>query len=481
MTSIPQSRPHAKLWIAAAAVAALGTWVLYDAHPGINWGIWTTIAAAGLFLFVGEKRGQPLIIIAITAVVIAFGAAVTADEFMNVLIVLALFFYLALEMLLSNDPRFERITTAFFVPAPVIAFATALTESVRRGIDALHIVRSHRARSMVRGIVITIPVFVVFGLLLSTADPVFASWRDGIQELLASWEFLPRTFFFVAILAIVLGAYGFADRSEPPAQLNLGINSTRRWLGSTERLILLGSVAVLFWTFLIVQLSYLFGNVPQTPGSEMTFAEYARRGFGELTVVASASVLLILASERFGERENRQAVLRALTLAIIIAVLLLLGSAFNRVLLYEDAYGFTTARLYAQAYMLVLAIALVALALETRNELEVPRLFRRALVAGTTVLIVLIYWNHSAWIANKNIDRLASTGKLDTSYLTRDLSFDAVPTLVERLPTIPEPFQGEIRTALKSRYEKQQRRFGKAWYEWNLRTVEAKKAFATLQ
>jgi hypothetical protein len=149
--------------------------------------------------------------------------------------------------------------------------------------------------------------------------------------------------------------------------------------------------------------------------------------------------------------------------------------------LYEDAYGFTTARLYAQSYMLVLAIALVALAVETRNELEVPRLFRRALVAATTIFVVLIYWNHSAWIANKNVDRLASTGKLDTSYLTRDLSFDAVPTLVERLPTIPEPFQNEIRTALKSRYAKQQRRFGKAWYEWNLRTAEAKKAFATLQ
>jgi uncharacterized membrane protein YozB (DUF420 family) len=481
MTSIPQSRPHAKLWIAAATVAALGTWVLYDAHPGINWGIWTTIAAAGLFLFVGEKRGQPLIIVAFTAVIIAFGAAVTADEFMIAMSVIAVMFYLAVEMLLSNNPRFDRITTAFFVPAPVIAFATALTESVRRGVDALHIVRSHRARSMVRGIVITIPVFVVFALLLSTADPVFASWRDTIEKLLASWEFLPRTFFFVAMLAIVLGAYGFADRSEPPAQLNLGIDSTRRWLGSTERLILLGSVAVLFWTFLIVQLSYLFGNVPQTPGSEMTFAEYARRGFGELTVVASASVILILASERFGARENRQGVLRALTLAIIVAVLLLLGSAFNRVLLYEDAYGFTTARLYAQSYMLVLAVALVALAVETRNELEVPRLFRRALVAATTIFVVLIYWNHSAWIANKNVDRLASTGKLDTSYLTRDLSFDAVPTLVERLPTIPEPFQNEIRTALKSRYAKQQRRFGKAWYEWNLRTAEAKKAFATLQ
>jgi Domain of unknown function (DUF4153) len=73
-----------------------------------------------------------------------------------------------------------------------------------------------------------------------------------------------------------------------------------KWLGSTERLILLTSVAALFWLFLAVQVGYFFGNLPRIVASGVTFAEYARRGFGELSIVASASALLIVVSERYG-------------------------------------------------------------------------------------------------------------------------------------------------------------------------------------
>jgi hypothetical protein len=29
------------LWVTALSVAALGTWVLWDAAPGVNWGMWS--------------------------------------------------------------------------------------------------------------------------------------------------------------------------------------------------------------------------------------------------------------------------------------------------------------------------------------------------------------------------------------------------------------------------------------------------------
>jgi multisubunit Na+/H+ antiporter MnhB subunit len=213
----------------------------------------------------------------------------------------------------------------------------------------------------------------------------------------------------------------------------------------------------------------------------MTFAEYARRGFGELTVVASASVILILVSERFGKREGRTNIIRLITLAIIVAVLFLLGSAFNRVLLYEDAYGFTTARLYAQSYMLVVALALIALGIELRNQMSPSRFFRRTFAAGTAVFIVLLYWNHSAWIASRNIDRFATTGKLDTRYLASELSLDAVPAIVERLPVIPEPTQTELRNAIRSRHAKHPKLLEMKWYEWNSRRADAAQALLKLQ
>ena len=178
-----------------------------------------------------------------------------------------------------------------------------------------------------------------------------------------------------------------------------------------------GGLSLLIWTFLGVQLSYLFGNLPSVTGSGMTFAEYARRGFAELSVVASATALLIIIAERYGKGETRRQLLKSVTLSVIIAVLLLLVSAFHRVSLYEEAYGFTTARLYAQAYMIVVAISLVALAREVTTEINPGRLFRRAGVTAIVAFIGLIYWNHESWIAERNIDLFASTGKLDVVYL----------------------------------------------------------------
>jgi len=73
---------------------------------------------------------------------------------------------------------------------------------------------------------------------------------------------------------------------------------------------------------------------------------------------------------------------RAISLLLVAETVLLLVSAFRRVLLYEAAYGFTTARLYAQVYMVVLALLLVLLAVELRGRIALPPLLRRAAGLG---------------------------------------------------------------------------------------------------
>ncbi len=63
---------------------------------------------------------------------------------------------------------------------------------------------------------------------------------------------------------------------------------------------------------------------------------------------------------------------------MILEVELLLLSALRRLWLYEAAYGFTTLRLYAHAYMVVVALLLVLLASELWRGLEPGRAARRA-------------------------------------------------------------------------------------------------------
>src|SRR5687768_17461397 len=276
-------------WIAAVVVATIGTWICYDANPGINWLIWTAAAALGLIWF--AQRGRtPTAIMAGLATILAAGAAITAAEFLHVIILLSVILLLAMAMLLSAAPYLSRVRLGFTVAAPVVALTNALLSAISRVIAATQLVRSPRASAALRGLAITIPVVIIFALLLAVADPTFASWRNAIRDLVENWDFLPRTIFFIALLGLSLGAYGYAldPRGDPSPDEPLP-QPPQRWLGAVERSMLLGSVTALLWLFLLVQTSYLFGNLPSLAGSGVTFAEYARRGFGELTVVAAGS------------------------------------------------------------------------------------------------------------------------------------------------------------------------------------------------
>jgi hypothetical protein len=473
------------VWLAAIIVAGLGSWIMFDALPGVNWGIWTAAASCGLIL-VARDRGtldSSILLLVATATIGAIGASITADEVMNVFICLGVMLFLAMAMLLAVDPGLKRLSAPFVISAPFVAGGTALAESFRRFVDLGGLLRSSRARETVRGIIITVPVVIVFALLLSNADPIFAGWRNELARIIETWSFIPRTIFFCALLVIVLGAYSFAARSNmviggpsvPPANAASG-----RWLGATERLILLSAVTALFWLFIAVQLSYLFGNVPSMPGSDLTLAEYAQQGFGELTIVATFSIILIIVSEQYGRVNGHGNLLRALTIALLLAVLIILISAFKRVLLYEASFGFTVARLYAQVYMIVLAFALFALAVEVLTTLDTRALFRRVFAVAVAAFMVLMFWNHQGWIASKNIDRYATTGKLDVPYLVRELPPDAIPVIVSRLSTLPDPKRTELRDAIVARYQNSRRLRADRWFEWNYRRRQAREALARM-
>jgi len=469
-------------------VALLGTWIMYQAQPGINWGIWTLAASLGLILIVrsrGGVAGKPGVLMLIAAVVLAGGASITADPSVAALICLSVMTLLALAMLLILRSNLRTLTLVYAVCGPFVAAGNALAESVHRFGNLSLTIRSARARAIVRGVIITLPVVVVFALLLSSADPLFAIWQQAIARLLSSWEFVPRVVFFFALLVVVLGAYGYALRapSNDSVIVSADASTGRKTsiLGATERLILVSAVALLFWIFLAAQVSYLFGNAPTIVGSGITFADYARRGFGEITIVATMSVALVVFAESYGESGGQSAgYLRAVTLVLVAAVMLLLVSAFRRVSLYEQAYGFTVSRLYAQAYMLVMAIAIVGLAREVVAGIDTGRLFRIAAAAAVLAFASLVYWNHEGWIASQNIRRFATTGKLDVVYLTRDLSPNAIPAIVGELPRLPATVAMSIRSSLASTYARRRFLWRERWHEWNLGRARARKALGLI-
>ena len=472
------------MWIAALAMASIGLAILFDASPGINWGIWTTLAGAGLLAFTRHTRGSvgaTLITTVVLACVIAFGAGVSANQMAYPLIVLSTGLLLAMAMLLSTDDRAERVKISFMAWSPVIAGMRALIETVRRSGEGAELVLARRSVPAVRGAALAVPVVLVFALLLANADPLFASLRDGIWETIAQWVVVPKIVFFIVLLTIVLGAYGFAVRGaalETPT-LDAPLFPALR-LGDTERLIVIGSVASLFALFLILQVSYLFGNAPAVVGSGFTFAEHARRGFAELTIVATLCAVLIIVLERYAERGPRDALIRVVELVVVVELVFLLVSAFRRVALYEAAYGFTTSRVYAQAYMHVMTVLLALLGFEIRGGLNVGRLTRHAALTGALAFVAMLYWNHEGWIAERDVGRYEKTGKLDEVYLTMDLSANALPAVVAALPRLGEETANRIRVCLSDKYVGLQMLASEdRWFELNHGRVGARQALAS--
>jgi len=327
--------------------------------------------------------------------------------------------------------------------------------------------------------VIAAPVVLVLVLLFASADPVLARGRDAIYNVFGDWADFPRIVFGLLLALFVLGAYSAtrAVRATSGTKAEPRQNGVAR-IGLTERRIVLVAAAAVSWLFVLLQLSYLFGASPAIAGSGVTFAEYAHRGFGELTVAATiAGLLIIAAHDTVSTRHDRQA-RNAITwpsLALLAAVVCILVSAFHRIMLYEDAYGFTTMRVYGQAYMLLALAILFVVAWHVWRSLDVRALARQIMTIALATLTFLVFWNGDEWVANANLDRYAHTGKIDIQYLARDLSLDAYPALVQALPRVAQPERAQLSLALaQKRTRSSELRGANSWYEWNVRRERAR-------
>ncbi|MDZ7837537.1 MAG: DUF4173 domain-containing protein [Actinomycetota bacterium] len=113
---------------------------------------------------------------------------------------------------------------------------------------------------------------------------------------------------------------------------------------------------IVFCVFSIIQFKYLFGGENFIQPSVFTYAEYARRGFFELVAVSVINFLIILIAVSFLKKESKNVTIAIRILLSLVAgfTFVMIASAFYRMSLYEQAYGFTYLRIFVQAFMVLL-------------------------------------------------------------------------------------------------------------------------------
>jgi hypothetical protein len=469
-------------WTAALLTSAVGAGILFEAEAGINWPIWVALASISVILarIATRKRVEtPLLVLLAWATLLSLGFAVT-DADLRAFIVMSDAMLLGLAVISIGVESWSALSARLLLVVPFLAPARVWGASVREVADSPRSLSSPRARSIVRGAILSAPVIIILFVLLGNADPVIRWGTDRIYAWLPDWTFGPRLLFFILLLSVTLGANIISARQMAVKLPQFPLLSRSYTVGLTEQRMVLWSAAAVIWLFVVLQIVYLFQPPPVALNSGVTFAEFARQGFGELSLAATlvGAIILLLEYTRPVELSERDRMMFVrLELGLLLALELVLFSAFRRVMLYEDAYGFTTARLFAQAYMVVMSLSLIALAIEVaRGSISSSISFgRRVAEIGLSVFTVLVFWNHEAWIVNKNIDRAAQTGKFDLAYARR-LSGDAVPTLIARRRELGPAQAANVEDAVRCAPGATDRR----WFEWNRSARARQQALLTV-
>ncbi|TAJ99606.1 MAG: DUF4173 domain-containing protein [Chloroflexota bacterium] len=404
--------------------------------------------------------------------------------------------------------------------ASVLGHAAAASgASGARAVDRLG-----RAAPVVRGILLALPVLIVFAALLSSADAVFARLmadilqvpfdpsevvRRAIVVLVAAWLIggtLAITSGLVALPRLPAPAplRGWwsrtpasrdragadavdgddGDRFEDAGTATSGGAGSRRPVASTEAVVVLAAVDLLFAVFVVLQLAYLFGGGDTLAATGQPYSAYARSGYFELVaVVILAGGLLMVGSVLAGR--GRAFVASALVLLGLTGLILV--SAAVRLSLYLQAYGWTELRFYVGASIAWLAIAgVLATLLLVRDRMR--WLIHGLVMAAIAITLGVSVLGPQAFVTGQNVARVLDPSLVppdgyagfDVGYLLT-LDDDAIPALVASLGSLGPDERQDVLEVLLTRRDRLAAELAEAGpVSWNLARERAREALAAL-
>jgi hypothetical protein len=452
--------------IAVAALLGAG-WLLRDpSRPAPRLvDRWLPAGALVLAAFVALRGDSTLVALDVLGVVALIGAALAS---LGGLAVLA-------------RPLGGVVLLAGKVLASALAGGAAPLDAVRRGLPGGRLREGvDRGAPVLRGLLIAVPLLLLFVALFASADAAFARIAADLFDWQIDVGSLPGRLLLAVLAAwVAAGLLVFVVHGQPPASEEAlhRVWQRRPRLGAPEAITVLVALDLLFAGFVALQATYLFGGGDTLAATGLTYAEYARRGFFELLAVAFVVGGLILALEAFVAR--RSAAYRAAAIGLVLLTLVVLASAFLRLRLYQDAYGWTELRFYVLAAIAWLAIGALA-AVYTILTDRTGWLLHGMLVLSFAFGLAFNLIGPVRFIAEQNVARaihpevVAPGGEegFDTWYLA-SLGDDAIEVLAEALPRLPAAERASVAEVLEGR-ALVLNAADRSWQAWNLSRERAR-------
>jgi len=453
----------------------------YNKIPGISFPLYVVLIMIGLFIIAKFLKKQInkevfylLVLLLFFSTMVVFRSSGLLI-FLNVVVSLVLLLIIARISFGKTLQNFsvEDYIKIFFLPFSFIL----LSFHTLSDLFSLREIQKDRKvfSDIVKGFLMAIPVLIVFLLLFSSADLVFQKYLAEILNIDNELELIFRFIFILIVTVGFIGAYSYSFR-EKGDHINSQQNRKKYTVGPIESSILLASVNILFFLFILVQLTYLFGGESNISVQGFSYAEYARRGFFELMAVAIISLLLLLTTEKYVIKEKAEHVLgfKILSTALVIQLILIMTSSFTRLALYEEAYGFTTLRLYSHAFIILLAVIFCLLLYKIHKDRRENIFAFRVFLLVVLFIAVMNFLNPDAFIARQNIERFEATGKMDIYYLSH-LSDDAMPVIIEELNILDEDLRKSFAHELYWRAQNNDSPYFSQWQSFNISRRRANK------
>jgi hypothetical protein len=280
------------------------------------------------------------------------------------------------------------------------------------------------------GIVISIPLLMLTTGLLMSADSFFESYVLRLPNFLLKVNFLEVIFrmgFVIFITAVFFGVFQVLLKRPKPRDSIIPQEKEETFWDSITAITILIMLNAVYLLFVVIQFKYFFGG-NLTDG--FTYAEYARRGFFELVLILliNWTILTIFLKKVKDHRQGIKMTTNILYSLLIVVSGIMLASAYQRLSMYEAAYGFTIDRLLAHAFMIFLMVILGYTFI--RVWIERLSLTHFYLIIGLTFYTGLNVINIGKIVVDKNIERYEQIGKIDIYYLNT-LSYAGIDGLIQ--------------------------------------------------
>jgi hypothetical protein len=484
-----------RLLLCTVLLGVLANWFFFDQLPGISVPLFV-FAFYSVFLWnmrnVVTVRKDFAWFLMIPIILLSITYLIFSNMVFNALNIMAISVLIVMQTTLAakrsksawDSVKFIGDVFLGFFYRPFAFLFLPFRVIVKRLNKGLNVGKKNTLTKVLLGVLIAVPLVVIVVSLLASADEVFSYFLGSIPELFAAInldQFIPR-FIFAAVIALCSFSYIWSmiakQKSvitfrEPEDYVSL-TNSIDHVVAAT----ILSIINAIYVFFTLIQFSYLFGGFSLDLPQQFTYAEYARRGFFELVLVTLINFSILLGLIYWTKKAGRvmDQTIQVLESLLVGCTLIMLGSAFIRMYLYEQMYGFTYLRVLTHAFMILLFVLFIFTLCRIWN--VHVKLFKYYLLTAIAAFVLVNYFNSDVLITKWNIERYEQTGKIDVGYLS-SLSDSAIPQLTGLLQAKDEAVRAKTENYL---YERKKELNGeRSWQSFNLSRLHAKKVLANFE